>query len=134
MACILVIDDDPLVRYTLKQILEEENHEVIEADNGKDAFQNAGLGRVDLMITDIIMPEMEGIETIMKFRQCHPDIEIIAISGGGRFKADVPLRLATRAGATSLLTKPFGVDELLEKVREGLRGTPIAAADQSRRS
>ena len=79
MARILVIDDDELVRFTLQKILEEENHEVIVAVDGKEGTALFAAQPFPLVITDLIMPEKEGMETIIELRRDYPDTKIIAI-------------------------------------------------------
>jgi CheY-like chemotaxis protein len=116
MARILIIDDEPLVRYTLRQMLETEGHTVIEASNGVEGMALEGSAGIDLVISDIIMPDMEGIETIARFRAQRPDLPIIAISGGGRLRRDAPLAYAKELGATYTLPKPFGRDKVIRLV------------------
>ena len=117
---ILVIDDDTAVRYTLKKILLNAGFEVLEAPDGKKGMQLFQLDRPDLVITDIIMPEQEGIETIIALKNTSPDAPIIAISGGGRIGNEDLLRMATRLGADAILHKPFGEAELVNVVKAKL--------------
>lgn len=116
MANILLIDDDRLVRYTLRQALENEGHIVTEASNGQSASASMEEATFDLVITDIIMPEMDGIETVMALRDKLPNSRIIAISGGGRGENYDYLKLAKSFGADRTLRKPFRCDELVELV------------------
>lgn len=120
MARILVIDDEELVRFTLKKALEKAGHEVVEAANGNDGIEVYKQSPVDLVITDIIMPQKEGVETIVELRRDHPDVKIIAISGGGRTGTTDYLELAKEFGARHVLKKPFGRQELLDAVQETL--------------
>jgi CheY-like chemotaxis protein len=120
MARILVIDDDGQVRKTLKQVLELEGHQVTLAANGKEGLSAYGDGGADLVITDIIMPEKEGLETIGELRRENPAIRIIAISGGGRMDPRSCLSLAREFGAGRTLLKPFDREELLAAVAEML--------------
>jgi len=83
MARILLIDDDAPVRRTLRKMLERQGYEVEEAPDGKAGLTLYQENPADLIITDLIMPEMEGIETIMELRRRFPDVKIIAMSGGG---------------------------------------------------
>jgi CheY-like chemotaxis protein len=101
--------------------LEDAGYEVIEAADGKQALKDARDGRVDLVITDLAMPEQEGIETIRALRKDVPGIGIIAMSGafGGQF-----LEVAHRLGAQAVLTKPVSADLLLVKVAEVLNSRP----------
>ncbi len=118
MARILVMDDDEQIRTTIHQVLDLEGHEVIEAPDGKEGINLFKESGADLIITDIVMPEKEGLETITELRRDFPDIKIIAISGGGRGDPKSYLTLAKGFGALRTLTKPFEREELLEAVRE----------------
>ena len=117
MARILIVDDEELVRLTLRQALEKERHELVDATNGEEALRLLRRRAVDLVITDIIMPEKEGIETIREIRQDYPETKIIAISGGGRMGNVDFLRMSQLLGADAILPKPFGPEELLKLVR-----------------
>ncbi len=116
MARILVIDDEELARFTLQEILQGANHEVVEARNGNEgiAFQRAQ--PFDLIVTDIIMPEKEGVETIIELKRDYPDLKIIGISGGGRTRNLDFLEMAKQFGADKIIAKPFSEKELLENV------------------
>jgi len=120
MARILVVDDEELARFTLRDILEGEGHEVTEASNGNEAIASQNANPFDLIITDIIMPEKEGVETIVEMKQDYPDLKIIAISGGGRTRNLDFLKLAKDFGANAILSKPFSEEELLDHVRSCL--------------
>jgi CheY-like chemotaxis protein len=120
MARILVIDDEELVRFTIKKALEKAGHEVVEAVNGNDGIEVYKNSPVDLIITDIIMPQKEGVETIVELRRDDPDVKIIAISGGGRTGNTDYLQLARDFGARHVLRKPFGRQELLVAVQDVL--------------
>jgi CheY-like chemotaxis protein len=117
-ARILVADDEPGVRSFLRKVLEGGGYEVIEAANGKQAVKQVRAQKVDLLITDLVMPEQEGIETIIALRSEAAGIGIIAISGafGGRY-----LDAARQLGAHSVLTKPVSAEVLLAKVAEVLK-------------
>ena len=84
MARILIIDNDVQILNMLRQTLEREGYDVLKASNGKQGIRLHREEPVDLIITDIIMPEKEGIETILELKRDYPDVKIIAISGGGR--------------------------------------------------
>ena len=120
MARILVIDDEELVRFTVKQALEKAGHEVVEAADGNDGIEIYRQSPVDLIITDIIMPQKEGVETIVELRREDPDVKIIAIFGGGRTGNTDYLEMAKKFGARRVLRKPFGRQELLAAVQETL--------------
>lgn len=114
---ILVIDDDAAVRKFISMILQRKKHTVIEADNGKSGLmllqENPD---VSVMITDLIMPEKEGIETIIEVRQHFPSIKIIAISGGGKVSPENYLVIADALGANTTLKKPFSGQELMHAI------------------
>jgi CheY-like chemotaxis protein len=111
---VLVIDDEEFARFSVCRILEsEEVYEFVEAENGKIGVEKMNSGDFDLIITDIVMPEKEGLETIMEIRQSHPSIPIIAISGGGGGRNKEYLEVAKSFGAKCVLRKPFSADELL---------------------
>lgn len=126
MARILLIDDDEAVRTALRRTLERFGHVIHEAPEGGAALRMLRDDSVDLIITDIIMPGMEGIETIRALRRDHPEVPVIAISGGGRFRPDSYLDIAASFGAVHTLSKPFEPEELLTAVDSAL-GTPIRA-------
>jgi DNA-binding response OmpR family regulator len=121
MAKILVIDDEPAVRTMLKDALEPE-HTILEAGNGIEAMKVFAGQAFDLVITDIIMPDQEGIETIVEIRKLKPGQKIIAMSGGGRTKTIEFLKIAERLGANQVLKKPFGPRVVRDAVRAVLRG------------
>ena len=116
MARILIIDDEELVRFTIRQILEAAGHDVGEAKNGAEGLTRFKTNPYELVITDIIMPEKEGIETIIELHRDFPATRIIAISGGGRTRNLDFLKLAGQFGAAVSLAKPFSDDELIAAV------------------
>ncbi|MDY0389934.1 response regulator [Desulfobulbus oligotrophicus] len=115
---ILVIDDDDQMRTLLRQVMEWAGYEVMEAENGREGMQKHLKQPADLVITDLIMPEQEGLETITSLKKAYPAIKIIAISGGGRIGPEAYLPAAQELGADKVFTKPFDVHELAEAVRE----------------
>ena len=118
MALILIIDDNTEIREVLRQILERAGYEVMEASDGREGIDLYRERQADLIITDIVMPNKDGLETITDLRIEFPGSKIIAISGGGRLDPKLYLELAEGFGADRLLTKPFGHDELLETVQD----------------
>ncbi|MCL4305127.1 response regulator [bacterium] len=120
MARILVVDDDPNIRQMLRSMLEREGYEVDVASNGLECMRRFEAAPADLVITDIIMPEQEGIETIRRLRAEYPESRIIAISGGGRIGPSDYLSMAKLIGAVSTLSKPFDRKDLLEAIRGAL--------------
>lgn len=107
MKRILLVDDDDLFRRMLALILTKLGYEVREARNGKEAIKLFDDSAPDVVLTDLIMPEKEGLETIAELRQSHPNVKIIAMSGGGRVSAFDHLRVAKAMGADQILAKPF---------------------------
>jgi len=120
MARILIIDDEDLVRLTLRQMLEKAGHDVVEASNGAEGIQKCEADSPELVITDIIMPQKEGIETIIHLHDAHPKVKIIAISGGGRTGNMDYLKLAGDLGVRHVMAKPFSADELQTMVSDAL--------------
>lgn len=123
MAKILVIDDEHLVRASVEAILRGQGHDVILADNGREGLKHLRDGLFDLIVTDLIMPEMEGIETIQAIRRLPSSPKIIAISGGGRRQIGDFLDIARELGADRTLRKPFTADELIGAVNGALTAT-----------
>jgi DNA-binding response OmpR family regulator len=117
MANILVIDDETGIREMLRDTLEPQGHTIVEASNGVLGIQKFKDAVFDLVITDIIMPDQEGIETIQQIRQLRPDQKIIAISGGGRTKTVEFLHIAENLGVDKTLKKPFGPSIIRDAVR-----------------
>jgi DNA-binding response OmpR family regulator len=118
MARILLIDDDDAFRGMLRKLLTHFGHTVIEGRNGKEGLKLFGHAHADLVITDIVMPEKEGIEVLMELRQKQTPVKIIAMSGGGRGMAADYLLLAKRMGAAKVLTKPFSHEVLMAAINE----------------
>jgi len=118
MKHILVVDDDVGIRDLLTAILEREGYEVSAAADGKEAIRLFRRNPSDLIITDIIMPEQEGLKTISDLRRAHPDVRIIAISGGGQYGLGEYLDVATALGADQTFAKPFDRLELVKAVRK----------------
>lgn len=115
---LLVIDDDDLVRAALTDMLQTAGFEVVTASNGRLGLELLSTTAVDAVITDILMPEQEGLETIREARQRFPDIRILAISGGGAGGGETQLlRFAESFGADQTLPKPFTGSQLVSAVR-----------------
>jgi DNA-binding response OmpR family regulator len=114
---ILVIDDDGAVRGTLQHLLAALGYEVSCASDGQQGVEAFLLGEPDLVITDIIMPQQEGMETILAIKRRRPGSRIIAMSGGGRIANRDLLKMAHRLGADRVIAKPFSLDELIAVVR-----------------
>ncbi|MBW2406596.1 MAG: response regulator [Deltaproteobacteria bacterium] len=120
MANILIIDDDRQFRTMLRKMIEKNGHDVIEAPDGREGVRLYRKSPTDLIITDLIMPEKDGIETIQELKKDFPDIKIIAVSGGGRLGPRNYLHLAKMLGAQRTLTKPIELPELLDAIKEVL--------------
>ena len=116
MASILVVDDEDLVRFSVRQMLEDVGHTVKEAADGVEGIAQLQGCAFDLMITDIVMPRKEGMETITEAKQMQPDLRVIAISGGGPVGQFHYLELAKQFGADAVLAKPFKKQELIALV------------------
>jgi DNA-binding NtrC family response regulator len=122
MTKILVIDDDAVVRKTVVYLLEGAGYNVLSAEDGKRGMVLFRSEQPDLVITDIIMPEQEGIQTITEMHSEKPDARIIAMSGGGRIGNVDFLKIAQELGAMDAIPKPFDSDELLTIVENCLAG------------
>ena len=122
MSRILLLDDDQSVRSVLRRALEWAGHEVIEAADGRAGLKHISESPFDLVITDIIMPNVEGIEFILQLRRSAPDLKVIAMSGGGRMAPASYLEMARVGGAAKVLAKPFAIEELLAAVETVLKG------------
>jgi DNA-binding response OmpR family regulator len=117
MAKILIIDDDPVLRGTMRKILERAGYDVSEAADGDAGRRQVAAGAPDLVITDLLMPEKEGIETIQELTERFPDVRILAVSGaGGSDDEEGPLMDAKLFGAHAVLPKPFSVQALTDVV------------------
>ena len=127
MPTILIVDDEVEVGEVIRRVLERAGFEVLVANNATAGLQTANSAHPDIVITDVIMPRVHGVELIRILRERHPKTRVIAISGGGSFgplsyKPDAIsthayLAAAREAGAEEVLTKPFDMDALLGAVR-----------------
>jgi DNA-binding response OmpR family regulator len=116
MARVLLIDDDALVLEALSGYLIDAGHELLTAKNGREGIELFKTGAPDVVVTDILMPEKEGIETILSIRNLSSSVVIIAISGGGQNSPVDLLDFARKVGANSILKKPFSVRQLRELI------------------
>jgi CheY-like chemotaxis protein len=126
MALVLVIDDDPQMRNTLRRILASAGHKVLEASNGRDGIALFQSHAPDVVVTDIIMPEKEGIETIIEMRRLGCGSKILAVSGGGHAGKVDFLTVAKKLGADLVLQKPIRAADLLHAVGNVVAPMPIA--------
>lgn len=122
MARILLIDDDDDMRTMLSLTLTHFGHTVVEAHNGKEGLKLFPKANVNLVMTDMVMPEKEGIEVIIELRKINPELKIIAMSGGGRGSGRSYLVAAKALGATKVLSKPFSNEDLLAAISELMSG------------
>ena len=118
MDTILVIEDYEEFRVFLRDVLIDQGYKVLEAADGFQGLAQCRNNHVSVVITDIIMPDKEGIETIMELRRDFPDVNIIAISGGGCISPDDYLKSAKRAGAVKTFSKPFEIADMLIAVEQ----------------
>lgn len=122
MQQILIIDDESAIRSLLARILESQGYRVFEASDGQKGIYFLQTQPVDLIITDILMPAKDGLETIREIRRDHPDVKIIAISGGSpRWDYMEFLPIAKKFGAHAILPKPFHQQDLIKVVADVLR-------------
>jgi len=118
MSHILVIDDDAHIRELITIMLESEGHTVVLAEDGLIGLQMLEDNTFNLIITDIIMPNQEGIETIVQIKSRNPDIKILAISGGGRIGSTDYLTLAENFGVDKTLSKPFYHKDFIDCIKD----------------
>lgn len=116
MALVLVIDDNAGLRAVVRLALESVGHAVVEASDGREGLLRLDSDSPDVMVTDILMPTKEGLETIREAREACPSLAIIAMSGGGGLEALDVLRIALEFGADKILEKPFRSAELRDAV------------------
>jgi two-component system, chemotaxis family, chemotaxis protein CheY len=125
VARILIIDDDELLRRVLAKSLVHAGHTAVEAADGRQGMDLIAATAIDIVITDLIMPVQEGVETILRLRRERPELPVIAISGGTA-NANLYLDIAAKIGARRILAKPFTPQELLQIVDEVLGKAPLA--------
>jgi CheY-like chemotaxis protein len=118
MPRVLIIEDEVELREMIKTSLIRRKYTVLEAENGKDALLHFKPSMTDLVVTDLIMPEEDGLKVIMKLRELKPSLKIIAISGGGKAGPGGYLNLAKALGAHAVLSKPFSINDLIMKIEE----------------
>ncbi len=123
MERILIIDDEPQIRSMLRLMLERAGYEVVEASDGIDGIRIYRQNPTDLIITDLIMPNKDGIGMIIDLKKEFPEVRIIAMSGGGLNKPEGYLQGAKKLGATYTLTKPIDREEMIKAVKDTLKGT-----------
>jgi CheY-like chemotaxis protein len=114
---ILLIDDEKPFRDVFRQVLARAGYDVIEAADGAEGIDRFYENPVDLIITDIIMPEKDGIETLIELKKVHPEVKLIVMSGGGWYGTGIDFDMAKKLGAHTL-DKPFALQELLDAIVE----------------
>jgi CheY-like chemotaxis protein len=120
MIRILLVDDDQSFRPMLAETLSRLGHHVVTATNGDEALVLFREDAIDLVITDLIMPEREGLDVIRTLRRRAPNVKIIAMSGGGRTSPVTYLEIAKRLGAATVLAKPFSTEQLKSAIAEAV--------------
>lgn len=120
MACILVIDDNPEFRDILRRHLEANGHRTVLAGDGEQGLALLERETIDIVLTDILMPQRDGLEVLREARRRWPGLPVIAISGGGWIKATELLGMAERLGADNVLQKPVRRDDLIRAVDDAL--------------
>jgi two-component system chemotaxis response regulator CheY len=119
---ILLIDDDEMSRQAVQRMLERAGFTVMSTGDGREAIDGYHAGEIDLVITDLIMPDIDGLEIIQEIRRKDPAAKILAISGGGRVQAEEYLSVARKFGAVEVLPKPFASQDLKAAVDRALGG------------
>ena len=120
MKSILIVDDETGVRKLMRAILENEGYSVLEAAGGNEAILQYGKYNPDLVVTDLLMPDKDGIETLFELRQMNCDAKVIALSGGGRICSESYLNYAMKLGATAAIEKPFTSEEFMTVINQTL--------------
>jgi CheY-like chemotaxis protein len=120
MPVILIVDDEEPIREVMLGILEDAGYTIRAARDGKEASQFISQGSFDLIVTDLVMPEKEGLELIKEVRRDHPAIRIVAISGAVGNVKETFLSMARAFGADFILAKPFSLEDLLHTVEQAL--------------
>jgi CheY-like chemotaxis protein len=118
MPGVLIVEDDKELREMLKMSLLRSGFTVLEAGNGKEAITHFKPSLTDLVVTDLIMPEEDGLKVVIKLRELKPSIKIIAISGGGKVGPGSYLNLAKVLGADAIYSKPFSIKDLTAKIEQ----------------
>ena len=122
MANVLIVDDDPSVRTLIRKLVEREGHRGVVAETGRAALDVLPTGSFNLIVTDINMPDMDGIELILAVREMGLTVPVIAVSGGGLISAESLLEDAKALGAVEVLAKPFHLADAREIIARCLAG------------
>jgi len=113
----------------MRRLLLDQVHRVTEAGDGREAVKAYQAGRVDLVLLDMVMPEMDGVETLVALRRMDPRARVLAVSGGGSVDPSIYLDVARALGATQTLAKPFEAEDFLRAVESALKAFPGASPD-----
>lgn len=127
MAVILIADDDPILREIVGEMLRSTEHAAIMVEDGREALRLLDTSVIDLVVTDMLMPNVDGVEVIMALREKHPAVKILAISSGGSVGAGYMLDVAKALGADATLQKPLNLKGFLDVV-ERLLNSPVNVA------
>lgn len=122
MARILVVDDDEFVRLAVSSVIERLGHEVLVAESGVQALEILAAEPIDLIISDVSMPKMDGIELILRVRADHPDLPVLIMSGGGMIDREVLLENDEALGTYETIAKPFEFAEVEAAIARLLGG------------
>ena len=125
---VLVLEDNEAYRTLIAEVFTSAGFDVCTAPNGRNVATTLSERRIDLLITDLSMPERDGIETLTDLRYSHPKLPVIAISGDVPLNRDLYLTLAEKLGAARVLAKPFKMDQLIAAAREALAASAATAA------
>jgi len=125
MPGVLIVEDDKELREMLKLALLRRNFTVLEAENGKVAIAHFKPLITDVVVTDLIMPDEDGLKVVIKLRELKPSIKIIAISGGGKVGPGSYLNLAKALGADATYSKPFSINEVVFKIEQLLNNEQV---------
>jgi len=133
MASILLLDDEEILRDLFADILEKEGHTVHKSADGLAVYDLELISSIDLMITDLFMPGIDGMNAILSARKDRPDLKIIAMSGGSELLKNDFLPLTKNLGATAILRKPFKKDVFVSTVRKVLASPSIDIGEDMKR-
>jgi DNA-binding response OmpR family regulator len=113
----MVVDDDVGIRHAVAKVLREDGHEIVEEADGKSALRHFAGDPVDLVVSDVFMPDMDGIEFLMRLRGAFPQVKILMMSGGGILPAKAVLDASAALGANRVIAKPFSSAEVRDAIR-----------------
>jgi CheY-like chemotaxis protein len=125
MPGVLIVEDEKDLREMLKTSLIRRKYTVVEAENGKDAITHFKPLIIDIVVTDLIMPDEDGLKVIIKLKELKPNLKIIAISGGGKAGPGNYLNVAKALGADAVFSKPFSINDLILKIGELLEAEQL---------